>query len=112
MTDFKLFMKSINGEKILYGYNETVEMNEKLSELSDIRDDEIRKAIFLYYMNIFYDTYISLASKYYIQFNEATYGDVLKRFQYSKFVEHEVFIYLLLFFCLKIFFIFIAMIKK
>lgn len=101
---FKLYLGKEKSEIILYAYNETVEIRERLIHLLDASSDtELNLLIFLFYVNSFYDTYLSLGSQFRLNLPSAVRGDFMKKLasveiadvDVLKILEEETFLYLL-----------------
>ena len=77
---FKIYLGKEKAETILYAYNETVEIRERLTHLIDASNDsELNLSIFLYYINSFYDTYICLGAQFKIHLPNAIRGDFMMK---------------------------------
>jgi len=101
---FKLYLGKEKSEITLYAYNETVEIRERLIHLLDASSDrELNLSIFLYYINSFYDTYLSLGAQFKLNLPSAVRGDFMKKLaliqiadvDVLKILEEETFLYLI-----------------
>jgi hypothetical protein len=79
MAVFKTHLSRTRAERVLFAYNEAVELGEKLSGLSKVVDEEVRQTIFLHTVNGYYQAYMAMGAPFRICFTEATRGDLMRR---------------------------------
>ena len=91
LSIFKVYMIQLGAESILYSYNETIEIREKLAHISEFVDEEVRQMIYLHYINAFYDTYLALGAPFKVQIAAATHGDFMRGLTKRRSIELDVF---------------------
>jgi hypothetical protein len=87
---FRQYLVSAGDERVLLGYHEAVELQERLGELDTITDKDVKLDIFLHLVGDFYDTFVGLGAPQRLVIPEGTRGDLMRRFANSEGIEHEV----------------------
>ena len=75
---------------MLLAYNEAVEISEKLTELPEIPDHEVRQSILFHMVNVFYSKYIAPGGTMHVRVTQGTLGDFIHRLANYSGIEQEV----------------------